>query len=138
MASNKTAENEASVLNFINAVEKEQKRNDVHQICKWFEEITKSKPKMWGSSIIGFGKYHYKYKSGREGEFMRIGFSPRKANISFYIMDDHSKYKELFEKLGKHKSSKACLYVNKLADVDEKILKKIIKKSWDCMIEKYG
>jgi len=138
MANNKTAENKGSVKDFISSVEHEVRRTDAIKLNKIFEEITQCKAKMWGPSIIGYGKYQYKYKSGKEGEFMKVGFSPRKASISLYIMDDHEKYIPLFEKLGKHKTSKACVYINKLADVDEKILRKLIKKSWDYMTKKYA
>jgi len=134
---NKTVENNASVIDFINSVEHQTRKNDALIVNKWFEEITKTKGKMWGTSIIGFGKYHYQNESGRAGDFMKIGFSPRKASLSLYILDDHKKYETLLDKLGKHKSSKACLYINKLVDVDEKVLKQIIKKSWDYMCEKY-
>ena len=93
---------------------------------------------MWGSSIVGFGRYHYKYDSGREGDFMKVGFSPRKQNISLYIMTGFDRYEELMAKLGKFKTGKSCLYINKLADVDEDVLTELITISYDLMTEKYG
>ena len=93
------------------------------------EKASKQKPKMWGASIVGFGEYHYKYASGREGEWMRIGFSPRKQNLTLYIIDGFEKYDELMAKLGKYKTGKSCLYIKRLADVDEKVLKKLIAES---------
>ena len=93
---------------------------------------------MWGASIIGYGEYHYKYDSGREGDFLMTGFSPRKQNISLYIMMGFSKFDALLSKLGKHKLGKSCLYINKLADIDEKILKEIIRLSFEQMKEKYN
>lgn len=95
------------------------------------KEISGEEPKMWGPSIIGFGEIHYKYASGREGDWMRIGFSPRKANISFYISGcDVSMHEQLLSKLGKHKTGKGCLYINKLADVDKDVLKEMIAEGY--------
>jgi hypothetical protein len=138
MAELKTKENAASVSAFLDKIDNEQKREDSYEIMKLMEEVTKQKAKMWGSAIIGFGSYHYKYESGREGDMCKIGFSPRKANISLYLMlgmgvaDDH------LGKLGKYKVSKGCLYINKLSDVDKAVLKKIIKASYDGVTKKYG
>ena len=100
--------------------------------------ITGEEPKMWGSSIIGFGAYHYKYDSGREGDMPKVGFSPRKQSLTLYIMNGFDRYEELMEKLGKHKTGKSCLYVNKLADIDEGVLKELITLSFHYMNEKYG
>jgi len=94
--------------------------------------------KMWGDSIIGFGEYHYKYASGREGDWMRIGFSPRKQNLTIYIMDGFEKYESLLAKLGKHKTSKACLYFKRLSDIDTQVLRKLIEKSAGHFDKKYG
>jgi hypothetical protein len=135
---NKTIENDSSVTAFLNAVEHEGKRTDAFQILELMRSCTGEEPKMWGSSIVGFGKYHYKYDSGREGDFMKVGFSPRKQNISLYIMTGFDRYDELMDKLGKFKTGKSCLYINKLADVDEDVLKDLITTSYDLMTEKYG
>jgi len=96
---------------FINSIENEAKKNDSLKLLSMMEKITKTKPKMWGSSIIGFGKYHYKYESGREGDFMKVGFSPRKQNLTLYIMPGFNRNQELLEKLGKHTTGKSCLYI---------------------------
>ena len=135
---NKTTENDASVTTFLNSVEHEGKRNDALRILDMMRLCTGEEPKMWGSSIVGFGKYHYKYDSGREGDFMKVGFSPRKQNISLYIMTGFDRYDELMNKLGKHKTGKSCLYINKLADVDEEVLKELITISYDLMTKKHG
>ena len=131
MAEPKTKENDASVDAFLGSVQDERKREDSKRLRKLFEEITGDPAKMWGSSIVGFGTYHYKYESGREGDWMVAGFSPRKDSLTLYLMDsyDFSGHKELLEKLGKHKTGKSCLYIKSLADVDEKVLKELITKS---------
>ena len=100
------------------------------------QTITKKEPKMWGDTIVGFGSYHYKYASGREGDMLRVGFSPRKNALTLYVMNT-AIHEELLEQLGKHKTSKACLYIKKLADVDKKVLKKIIKTSFQYMAKQY-
>lgn len=126
MAKNKTAETQNSVTDFINAVENEVKRNDAFELIKIIQETTGFEPKMWGPSIIGFGSYHYKYESGHEGDAPLAGFSPRKTALTVYFYLPEEKREELLSKLGKHTSSKACIYIKKLADVDIEILKKII------------
>jgi hypothetical protein len=126
MAKNKTTETQNSVTDFINAVENEVKRNDAFELLKIIEETTGFEPKMWGPSIIGFGSYHYKYDSGHEGDAPLAGFSPRKTALTVYFYLPEEKREELLSKLGKHTSSKACIYIKKLADVDIEILKKII------------
>jgi len=125
----KTKERKASVEKFLNGVKEKQKREDSFKILKLMKQITKTEPKMWGPSIIGFGKYHYKYASGREGDWFLTGFSPRKQSLTLYLMSDLNKYKDLFSKLGKHKTSKGCIYFNKLEDVDMKVLKELITSS---------
>jgi len=102
------------------------------------KKVTGDKPKMWGPTIIGFGEYHYKYESGREGDMLNVGFSPRKASMVLYVMGSISEDDPLRKKLGKYKTGKACLYVNKLEDVDMKILEKIIAKSYKATKKKYG
>jgi hypothetical protein len=129
MAELKTKVNEASVNKFLNSVADKQKREDSYVILELMKKITKFEPKMWGSSIVGFGSYHYKYESGREGDICLIGFSPRKQNLTLYIMSGFSKYGDLMKKLGKYKTGKACLYINKLDDIDIKVLKELINES---------
>ena len=128
----KTKKNNASVSAFINSVEDPKKKKDSKEINKLFKEITGEKPKMWGGSIIGYGSYSYESKSGIKGEWMLTGFSPRKQNISLYVMTglDTKENKELLKKLGKYKTGKSCLYINSLEDIDIKILKKLLKDSY--------
>jgi len=124
----KTKENDASVEAFIAGLPDEQKRQDCHTLLKLMEKATKEKPKMWGASLIGFGNLRYKSPtSGREVDWFRIGFSPRKANLSLYLTMDIKAHAEVLQKLGKHKTGMGCLYINKLADVDMKVLKDMIK-----------
>ncbi len=121
----KTKKNEASVEDFIETVQDEQVRADCFEIAKMMEKATKAKPKMWGSSIIGFGEQHLVYESGRELDWMKIGFSPRKQNITLYVSLDES----LLKKLGKFTTGKGCLYIKKLTDVDKKVLNELITAS---------
>jgi len=102
------------------------------------KQISSEEPKMWGTSIVGFGNYHYKYESGREGDFMKVGFSPRKTSLTLYIMPGFKRYDDLMEKLGKYKTGKSCLYIKKLEDVDQDVLKELICSSFDHMTKKYG
>jgi hypothetical protein len=132
----KTKENKASVKGFISKVNKKKKRDDCLIILKIMEEISKQKAKMWGNSIVGFGRYHYKYASGREGDWPKIGFSPRKQNLTIYIMDGFSRYDKLMKKLGRHSHSKSCLYIDKLEDVDLAVLRKLIRESYKYMSKK--
>ncbi|MEZ4866135.1 MAG: DUF1801 domain-containing protein [Caldilineaceae bacterium] len=125
----KTKRNDASVEDFLNSIEQEQKRKDAFAICSLMQEVTGAEAQMWGSSIIGFGSYRYKYASGREGDWMLVGFSPRKQNLTLYIMPGFEHYDELLGKLGKHKIGKSCLYINKLADVDQAVLQELVKQS---------
>jgi hypothetical protein len=130
MAENKTVPTAASVEDFLNTVTDEQKRKDSFVILEMMKKATGDEPKMWGSSIIGFGNVRLKSpNSGREVEWLRIGFSPRKANFSLYLTGDIKKYDASLKKLGKHKTGKGCLYINKLEDIDTKVLKEIIKAS---------
>ena len=124
----KTKETEASVEDFINSVKDEAKRKDSLTILKTMQKASNEKPKMWGSSMIGFGNKIYKSPAtGREVEWFKIGFSPRKANISLHLVLDIKKYAAELKKLGKHKTGVGCLYINKLGDVDVKVLEKLIK-----------
>lgn len=129
MAELKTKPTAESVKDFINKIPDEERRADCFQVAKIMEEITGEKPKMWGPSIVGFGTYHYKYASGREGDWLITGFSPRKKDLTLYIMMGFEKHGELMKKLGKHSVSKSCLYIKRLADVDIPTLKKLIKTS---------
>lgn len=133
MSEPKMKENENSVTGFIESVENEKKKADAYQLLDIFEEVTGYDAKMWGPSIIGFGSYHYKYASGREGDAPLVGFSPRKAKISLYLDYESEEREELLENFGKHTKSKACIYVNKLADIDGNVLKDLIKHT----VEKY-
>ena len=125
----KTKVNDASVTNFLESVADEQKRKDCFEILKMMKQITKEEPKMWGASIVGFGSYHYKGKSGREGDWMLTGFSPRKQNLTLYIQGGFDNYAPLMEKLGKYKIGGGCLYLNKLQDVHMPTLKKLVEQS---------
>lgn len=125
----KTKVNKASVEKFLNAVKDEQARADCYEILKMMKQVTKEEPKMWGSSIVGFGSYHYKSKSGREGDWMLTGFSPRKQNLTLYLMGGFDEQKDLLKKLGKHTTSVGCLYIKKLDDVDKKVLKELVAAS---------
>lgn len=138
MAENKTTETRASVTAFLNAVEDPQKRADAKKVAAMMRRVTGKPAKMWGSSLVGYGKYHYKYDSGREGEFMLTGFSPRKQNLTIYIMPGFDQFDALMKKLGKYKTGKSCLYVNKLGDVDEKVLEQLISRSVKVMRERYS
>lgn len=125
----KTKENDHSVIEFIENIENTKKREDAYQLLDIFTETTGYPAKMWGTSIIGFGSYHYKYKSGHEGDAPFVGFSPRKAKISLYLATGEPKREELLNQLGKHTTGKACVYVNKLSDIDVTILKSLIDQS---------
>jgi hypothetical protein len=129
MADLKTKRTRKSVTKFLSNVENAGRREDARKVLALMEEITGAKPEMWGESLIGFGRYRYRYASGREGEWFLTGFSPQKANITLYIMSGFSRYQELLEKLGKHKTGKACLYINRLEDIDMKVLHRLVKAS---------
>ena len=129
MAELKTQENDASVADFINGVADDKKRQDCVAVSELMQKLTDAEPKMWGSSIVGFGKYHYKYASGRKGEWFVVGFSPRKQNLTLYIMSGFDSCDEIMSQLGKYKLGRCCLYVKKLEDIDLKILEKLIKHS---------
>lgn len=132
MAEIKTKVNNASVKDFLNSVEDTQRRDDAFVLLDMYEEITGEKAKMWGSAIVGFGQYHYKSeKSRQEGDWPLAGFSPRKQNLTLYVMPSWGNLDELLKKLGKHGVSKACLYIKKLSDVDLDVLRDIIKTSLD-------
>jgi len=134
----KTKPTKVSVTAFINGVENETRKRDAKAILAMMKKITGEKPKMWGPSIVGFGEYHYKYETGREGDTLNVGFSPRKANMVMYVMGSVKDNDPLMARLGKYKTGRACLYVNKLEDVDTGVLEKLIKKSYDATQKKYG
>jgi hypothetical protein len=129
MAELKTKLNDASVEAYLNRVENEKKREDSLAVLQLMAEVTGAEPKMWGDSIIGFGNYHYKYASGREGDWFLAGFAPRKQNLTLYIMAGFDGYEALMASLGKYKTGKSCLYIKKLEDVDTAVLKQLIKQS---------
>ena len=129
MSDLKTQPTSADVGAFLASVEDEQKRADCRQICAWMQEATGAPPQMWGASIVGFGSYHYRYASGREGDWFLTGFAPRAQNISLYIMAGFSAYEELMNRLGKYKTGKSCLYIKRLSDVDSEVLKELINES---------
>ena len=133
MSENKTVPTSASVDEFIESIENKRRRADAKKSLEIYKEVTGLPPVMWGSSIIGFGSIHYVYESGREGDMPAAGFSPRKANMTFYIDGNFEGSDELLAKLGKHRKSVACVYVNKLDDVDLEVLKDIIARqyAWD-------
>jgi hypothetical protein len=137
MAKNKTAETSVDVFDFINLVDDEQKRKDSYRLIELMQEVSGCEPKMWGPSIIGFGKYHYQYASGHEGDAPLLGFSPRKAAISLYIFTGLDEHLHLLENLGKFKIGKACIYVKKLSDINEGNMITTMKKSIEWVQETY-
>jgi len=137
MADNKTRPTGASVSALINAIEEPQRRADVRKVAAMMKTATGSRPKMWGESIVGYGSYRYRYDSGREGEFMITGFSPRKQALTIYIMPGFSRYDALMARLGKYRTGKSCLYLRRLADVDEAVLQQLITQSVADMRAKY-
>jgi hypothetical protein len=131
MAENKTKASDQSVRAFLDAIEHPGKRADALRLDTVFQDVTGWQPKMWGPTIIGYGSYHYTYESGREGNFLATGFSPRKAALSLYIMPGYQDFGDILGRLGKHKLGKACLYVNKLADANEDAIREIIRAGLD-------
>jgi len=129
MSELKTKKNNASVQGFLNSVEHEKRRTDSLVVLELMKKITGEEPAMWGDSIVGFGSYHYRYASGREGDWMITGFSPRKQSLTLYIMPGFEKYADLMEQLGKYRTGQACLYINKLEDVDLNVLERLISKA---------
>jgi len=138
MAKNKTVSNDNNVNDFLNNVINEQKRKDTFDLIKLMKEITGEEPKMWGASIVGFGEYHYEYKSGREGDMFLSGFSPRKQNIAIYIMAGVENYEKVLKNIGKYKMGKSCFYINKLDDIDLVLLKEMISDSVKKTKNKYN
>ncbi|MFC1921692.1 DUF1801 domain-containing protein [Chloroflexota bacterium] len=133
MAELKTKPNDQSVEDFLNKVPDEKKRQDSFTILELMKQVTGDEPIMWGDSIVGFGTYKYKYASGREGEWPVTGFSPRKQNLTLYIMSGFDEYDDLLRKLGKHSTGKSCLYIKKMEDIDQDVLRELISKSVEHM-----
>ncbi|KIC22290.1 MULTISPECIES: DUF1801 domain-containing protein [unclassified Leisingera] len=127
MSRNKTALTGASVIEFLQAVEPERKLVEAQELDRLFRKATGYQPQMWGPSIVGYGRYHYRYATGREGEFLATGFTPRRARHSIYIMPGYQDYSAILARLGKHRLGKSCLYVNKLADIDLNVLAELIR-----------
>lgn len=136
-AENKTKPTEVGAAAYIEAVPDERQREDARKIAAMMQRLTGEEPQMWGPSIIGFGSYHYKYDSGREGDMCRIGFSPRKGQTVVYVIDGYADKDDLMARLGKHKTGQSCLYIKKLADVDEAVLEEICTRSLEYMDAKY-
>lgn len=136
-ANNNTMPTKISVREFVDAIDNETRRKDAKALLKVFKEVTGMSPQMWGATIIGYGRYHYKYDSGREGESLMTGFSPRKANIVLYITPGYADIDSYLQRLGKHKVGKSCLYINKLGDVDIELMKEIIAYGVDYMQANY-
>jgi hypothetical protein len=137
MSQLKTQPNNQSVEAYLNSVDPQQKREDCFTILKLMQAVTGETPQLWGDSIVGFGSYHYKYASGREGDWFVTGFAPRKKSLTLYIMAGFDDYDELMSKLGKHTTGKSCLYIKKLEDVDQNVLRELVKQSVDYMAEMY-
>lgn len=137
MAENKTRATAASVADFIDSVPNATRREDAKKVCAMMERLSGYPPVLWGPSIVGFGSYHYKYESGREGDAARIGFSPRSTALVLYLVDGYDGKEEQLGRLGKHKTGVSCLYINKLADVDLAVLEEMITDSLAYMDEKY-
>lgn len=138
MAELKTQVTDKDVHEFLADISDEKKREDSYKILELMQQVTNFEPKMWGDSMIGFGSYHYKYKSGHEGDAFLIGFSPRKQNLTLYIMSGFDANDELMKKLGKYATGKACLYIKKLEDVDLDVLRELVKHSVDHMQEMFS
>ena len=137
MADNKTKPTRASVTEFMNSIADPQQKADARKVASIMRKVTGKRARMWGPSIVGYGTYHYQYASGREGDFMLTGFSPRKQALTVYIMAGFGKYGALMKKLGKYKTGKSCLYIKRLSDVDEKVLQRLIDESVKYMRKNY-
>ena len=129
MAELKTQPTNESVKDFIDGIADERRRRDCRTVMKIMKRVTKAAPKMWGSSIVGYGSYHYKYASGREGEWFTAGFSPRAQSLTLYIMSGFREYASLLKKLGKHTTGKSCLYIKRLDDIDLEVLEELVERS---------
>lgn len=134
---NKTTVTNVDPADFVAAVEHKTRREDAVQLLDFFARVTGMTAKMWGPTLIGYGQYHYRYESGREGDMLITGFSPRKANLVFYIMPGYQDLSDKLDRLGKHKLGKSCLYVNKLADIDMDVFEEIVRFGVDYIRENY-
>lgn len=137
MAENKTQPTDADVDAFIDAVENDRRREDSRALLDLLRDVTGEEPVMWGPSIVGFGQYHYRYESGREGDWFLAGFSPRTSNLVVYVMSGFPRHAELMEKLGKHRTGSSCLYINKLDDVDLDVLRELVRRSVEHVAASY-
>ena len=133
MAELKTKQNDASVAGFLKRIPDADRRQDCRTVLQIMRKATRAEPKMWGTGIVGFGSYPYKYASGREGEWPLVGFAPRKGDLTLYLMTGLDAYAHLLSKLGKHRTGKACLYIKRLSDLDLKVLQEIVTASVDAM-----
>lgn len=138
MSDNLTRPTGGDVTAFLDAVEHPTRREDGKALCAMMSEITGASPVLWGTNLVGFGQYHYRYESGREGDFFKVGFSPRKASLVIYVVPGFDEYEGLLERLGPHKTGRSCLYVTRLARIDEEVLREMIDHSWAVMNERYG
>ena len=137
MAENKTQPTNSSVTAFINGIEDKERRAGARKISAMMRKVTGARPKMWGSNIVGFGQYHYKYDSGREGDFILTGFSARKQALTLYIMTGFKGIDSILSKLGKYKTGKSCLYIKRLSDIDERLLERLVTRSVQNMRKNY-
>ncbi len=131
----KTKPNDQSVTAFLNGIAEEKRRHDCYALLELMRQVTGIEPKMWGDRVVGFGSYHYKYQSGREGDWFLTGFSPRKQNLTLYIMAGFDQYEALLEKLGKFTTGKSCLYIKKIEDIDLPTLRELIRQSVEHMVK---
>lgn len=138
MAENKIKETDASVEAFLDAIQDDEKRQDCRTVLQLMKEVTGAEPRIWGGGMVGFGSYHYKYPSGREGDWFLTGFAPRARELTLYITAGFDRYEALLADLGKFKTGRSCLYVKRLADVDLGVLRKLIAASVDHMRKQYG
>jgi len=129
MSDNKTVPHDGSVTEFLSAVENDRRREDAFALLEIMREETGEEPVLWGPSIVGFGSYHYRYASGREGDFLTTGFSPRKRNLVVYVMSGFDGVEDLMGRLGRHSTGKSCLYLDRLADANEEVLRELIRRS---------
>jgi len=134
---NKTQPSDNDPVSFLTSIEHETRRQDAGTLLELMGRVTGLEPKMWGATLVGFGRYHYVYESGREGDWFMVGFSPRKANLVIYLMPGDLAFAEQLPRLGKHKIGKSCLYINKLADVDLSVLEEMVQVAVDGLHEKY-
>lgn len=138
MSDPKTKPTQESVEAFLNGLENDEQRRDSQTLIEMMRRITAAEPEMWGAGMVGFGKYHYKYATGREGDYFQVGFAPRKKELTLYIMPGLYEFDPLLEKLGKHKNGKSCLYIKRLADVDMAVLETLVSESVSRLRNMYG